>query len=280
MKLSKGRDLRKKGWFWLDNEYLNGYAKYLGPTISCVYISLCRHADSHQSCFPKLETVAEELGITKSTVIKSIKVLEDWNIIEVTREYDTNQKKQKVNVYLLLDKEFWKSKPEPSVQITPGARYRAEYTDYTRGRVYRLHRKETHINTKDLKTIRGTIKGGAGDAPPSEKDKDSRVDTLQSPKSLIPDVIKLFESVNPACKRYYGNPTQRKACQDLLDTYGLEELTNVINFLPVNNSTPYKPKANTPLQLWEKYQSIKDAWAQEKNIYFNKQVEQAKVAFS
>lgn len=87
---------------------------------------------------------------------------------------------------------------------------------------------------------------------------------------LIPEVIKLFEGINPACKRYYGNLTQRKACQDLLDTYGFEELTKVIAFLPKNNSSPFKPKANTPLQLWEKFQSIKDSWLQEKNKQFSK----------
>ena len=32
MELSKGRDMRKRGWFWLDDEYLNGYAKHLGTS--------------------------------------------------------------------------------------------------------------------------------------------------------------------------------------------------------------------------------------------------------
>jgi phage replication O-like protein O len=93
---------------------------------------------------------------------------------------------------------------------------------------------------------------------------------LSKESGLIPQVIKLFEGINPACKRYYGNTTQRKACQDLLDTYGFEVISGVIAFLPKNNSTPFMPKANTPLQLWDKFQSIKDAWLQQKNKSLSK----------
>ena len=82
---------------------------------------------------------------------------------------------------------------------------------------------------------------------------------------LIVKLIDLFVMINPACKRMYGNTTQRQACQDLIDTYGFEEISKVIPFLPKNNSTAFKPKANTPLQLWQKYQSIKDSWLQEKS---------------
>ena len=96
-----------------------------------------------------------------------------------------------------------------------------------------------------------------------KNDKNDKKDTAEPSSALIPQIIKSFEGINPACKRMYGNPNQRRACQDLIDTYGFEETLKIVSFLPKNNSTPYKPKANTPLQLWEKYQSIKDSWLQE-----------------
>jgi phage replication O-like protein O len=98
-------------------------------------------------------------------------------------------------------------------------------------------------------------------------------DTTEQSSALIAEVIHLFEEVNPACKRMYGRPVQRQACQDLIDTYGFEEIKKVIAFLPKNNSSPFKPKANTPLQLWEKIQSIKDSWIQEKARLQTKQRE-------
>jgi len=82
--------------------------------------------------------------------------------------------------------------------------------------------------------------------------------------SLIAEVIKLFEDVNPACKRMYGNTTQRQACNDLLDTYGFEEVSKVIAFLPKSNKVTYFPTITTPLQLWDKYQMLKDKWSQKK----------------
>lgn len=78
------------------------------------------------------------------------------------------------------------------------------------------------------------------------------------------ELIKLFEEVNPACKKMYGNTTQRKACDDLIETYGFEEVSKVIAFLPKSNKIPYFPSIITPRQLWDKYQMLKDKWSQKK----------------
>lgn len=106
------RDNRAKEWFWLDNEYLNGYAKHLGSTCTVVYISLCRHADNKtQQCFPSMETIAEENGMKRNAVSRAIKTLEEWNIVSVKKEYDSKSKKRMNNVYTLLAKSEWKEKP-------------------------------------------------------------------------------------------------------------------------------------------------------------------------
>ena len=73
--LFKIRDRRQKGWFYLDNEYLNGYARVFGAVGTAIYVSLCRHADNEtQQCFPSVELVAEELCIGRNTVTKYIKL--------------------------------------------------------------------------------------------------------------------------------------------------------------------------------------------------------------
>lgn len=92
------------------------------------------------------------------------------------------------------------------------------------------------------------------------------------------EVIKLFEEVNPACKKFYNNTTQRKACDDLIETYGFEELTKVIAFLPKSNKIPYFPSIITPKQLWDKYQLLKDK-AEQKKIEFSIKNNKHKVAF-
>jgi hypothetical protein len=115
----KGRDNRNKNWFWLDNEYLNGYAKHFGAVGTAIYLSLCRHADSEsQRCFPAQKQIAEELGINRDTVSKYLKIFEKYCLIEIIKERDKNQKWLN-NVYTLLDKKYW-LKPDPCGTGTHG----------------------------------------------------------------------------------------------------------------------------------------------------------------
>lgn len=73
----------------------------------------------------------------------------------------------------------------------------------------------------------------------------------------IAEVIKEFENVNPACKRMYGNITQRQAVSDLIDTYTYEKVINVIRFLPKSNTVCFW-KATTPKQLWDNWANIQN----------------------
>ena len=110
----KIRDRRKKGWFYLDNEYLNGYAKIFGAIGTAIYVSLCRHADKNQKCFPSQKLISEELNIGERTVRNYLKRFEECNLISIERKIDGKTKKRINNVYWLLDKEVWK-KPEATV---------------------------------------------------------------------------------------------------------------------------------------------------------------------
>ena len=72
-------------------------------------------------------------------------------------------------------------------------------------------------------------------------------------ENKIPEVIRLFESVDPKNKTYYGNKTQRGACEFLLKEYGLEEVQKRIEVLPKTNVMPYFPNITTPCQLRDKW---------------------------
>lgn len=111
------RDRRNKGWFYLDNEYLNGYAKIFGAIGTAVYMSLCRHVDSDQKCFPSERLIAEELDITEKTVRNHLRVLEKWNLISIEKRRSPQGKYQH-KFYYLIDKTEWREKP--SVKITDG----------------------------------------------------------------------------------------------------------------------------------------------------------------
>ena len=73
------------------------------------------------------------------------------------------------------------------------------------------------------------------------------------------EVIKLFETVDPKNKTYYGNKTQRAACDFLLDEYGLTEIEKRTIVLPKTNGMPYFPNITTPCQLRDKWVQLDNA---------------------
>lgn len=71
------------------------------------------------------------------------------------------------------------------------------------------------------------------------------------------EIIKYFEVINPACKLYYKNTTQRQACEDLIKEYGFDRVKSVIEkTLPKTNKIQYFPSITTPVQLFEKWATL------------------------
>lgn len=73
-------------------------------------------------------------------------------------------------------------------------------------------------------------------------------------------LLDIFSIINPAVKRMYGNVTQRKACQSLIDSYGLDRVKNIVSeTLPKTNGLQYFPTITTPLQLQDKFLTLESA---------------------
>ena len=241
------RDNRQKEWFWLDNEYLNGYAHLLGASCTVVYLSLCRHSDNNtQQCFPSIKLIAEENGISRDTVMRAIKKLEEWGIIKIKKSKKEDGT-QANNVYTLTSKKIWKSKPssieQPSSTESQNEVKPSRKT--TPSRVAPEGCNNTHINyTQDNKT--------------SEQ---------SSQASLI---IKEMEGIDPKNKTYYNNITQRKASDFLIKEYGLDKVIQMIQTIPKLKTLPYMPSVTTPCELRDKWHKIIDAVNRERVIQKSK----------
>lgn len=103
----KIRDLRKKEKFVVDDVYLNGYAKLVCPYATLTYLSLCRHAGKEQKAFPSIDKMAEEFNVSRPSIIRGLKELENLKIIKKNRIG-----KRLNNEYFLLDKSEWVVKSE------------------------------------------------------------------------------------------------------------------------------------------------------------------------
>jgi hypothetical protein len=94
-------------------------------------------------------------------------------------------------------------------------------------------------------------------------DKNNTSEESLEKKSNIPVLIDLFKTVNPSYGKWFGNKTQRAACERMLKIYSIEKLEKVINFLPKSNKVKFCPVITTPLQLEDKFASLVAFWQKE-----------------
>lgn len=142
----------------MDDAYLNGYAKHLGAIATAVYLSLCRHADKEQTCFPSQKKIAEEHGLTDRTVRTKIKDLVSWNIVRV-ESVRAKGGTFLSSVYFLLDKSEWKKASEMVKKIDQRKEFPMdknlgspeENDDQTRGKL--RTNKDTHNKDTQLKPL-------------------------------------------------------------------------------------------------------------------------------
>jgi hypothetical protein len=88
---------------------------------------------------------------------------------------------------------------------------------------------------------------------------DKSADKKVNYNPLGADIIKAFEEVDPKNKTYYGNKTQRSACDFLLKEYGLDETLKRVSILTKTNKLQYFPSITTPNELKERWVKLQDA---------------------
>lgn len=231
------RDRRAKERFYLDDLYLNGYAKKCGIYATGVYVSLCRHSNLEQKCWPSIRKIAEELDISQTQTRRAIKILEDHKIITKER-----LGKKLTNRYWLLNKSEWSDgtltdSPDRTLNTSPQDTH--PLPDRT------LHSKDTH--SKDTQV---------------RKEEDTSV---PSTDKLIPEIINLFKEINPSYGEWFNRKPQREACRWLLTEFGFEQAKEMIFALPKLNALPYAPIATSPYELKNKYARIKAFAEQERS---------------
>lgn len=87
--------------------------------------------------------------------------------------------------------------------------------------------------------------------------KDSIKDSIAAEPPEVNILLQFFkETVNDHLN--FGNKTERKACINLLNTYGLEKTKQALLFLEEKRKTDkYLPSITTPYELWTKWAKIK-----------------------
>lgn len=186
-------------------------------------------------------------GLSNRSILDAIRSLEKLGIIKTTQKgtqtkvfsLDTTYEKSTQEIKDLLMKNLHK----PYVKST------------------QVLMKNLHIQKKEKESIQNKVLAEDELLHKILDDKDDPV--------KISEVIKQFSEINPACKKMYGNTTQRQAVSDLIESYTYEKVISVIKFLPQSNKVCFW-KATTPKQLWDNWINIENEITSKLNKELNK----------
>lgn len=80
------RDMGRGGWYWIDKTVLSAYGSMLAASGIAVYNALAIHAHSKtQVCFPSQKAIGRLIGLSRRTVARQLKRLEELSLIRIER---------------------------------------------------------------------------------------------------------------------------------------------------------------------------------------------------
>lgn len=112
------RDNRNKNWLWMRREILRQHGEELGTRGVTVYAALASYANQHNTAYPSLGSLADLLGISKTTVRKAINDLVDLDWIGY-KERTRNNGAKTTHRFYLLECPCPESEPPPSESEPP-----------------------------------------------------------------------------------------------------------------------------------------------------------------
>jgi hypothetical protein len=96
-------DKRKRGYFTVDNLFIDEYGKLLKPFGIAVYVCIARFANGDSEAWPSHETIARRCGMSKRQVGREIVKLADLGLMLVSPQYNPETKEHSSNLYTLLE---------------------------------------------------------------------------------------------------------------------------------------------------------------------------------
>ncbi len=82
---SEVRNLNNCAWYWIPKAVIKEYTPKVGSVGIVVYNFLASCADKNQHCFPSQKYMADNLGLSRATVNKAIRILENNKLIRVDK---------------------------------------------------------------------------------------------------------------------------------------------------------------------------------------------------
>ena len=68
----------------------------------CVYIYLCDRAGIKKTCYPSISRIAGDIKVSRSTVIRAIRELREYKLIETQQRWRANGGRSSLEYHILL----------------------------------------------------------------------------------------------------------------------------------------------------------------------------------
>jgi DNA-binding transcriptional MocR family regulator len=193
------------------------------PQLQVLFLWICNHADEKGVCFPDIDTLAEETGMSRDTVIRYTKRLVELGILLKKHKFKNN--KQISNEYQIA------LRKSGVAEINPKSR----------------------SSTKRLVGVAEKDPGGSREQPTGVAESDTELNPeITKPRELnisagaqVNVLIQSFAEVNPTYDELFKNNTQRKALEYLVNKFGFEKTKATIESLEVTNAKRYAPTITT-----------------------------------
>lgn len=149
---SRIRSKRKPSRFFVDNEYVHGgYLATFPDSCNSIFTAILVHCNTEtQAAYPSIETIKDLSGCTnRNTLIKGIKLLEEYGIIRVIRSKEIFNM---VNLYVFQSTRCWKPIPgwkEKMDKYNNKAQYQFTTHRSIKKPDYRSNRDDTLTNLRD-----------------------------------------------------------------------------------------------------------------------------------
>lgn len=197
-----------------------------------LYWQMKRYTGENGNCFATEKTLMGKLGIGKKAYDKSLKYLISRGWIEFVGL--TKGKTRPVKTYKINN--IWRENVEhyDKISVESNISFRGD---------------------KFQKQYKISAESNVEEEPSKEDIVSTNVDTSNS-KSVASQILHVFEKVNPAIKRMYGNKTQREAAENLVRQFGLETTLKAAQAAISVLGVKYAPRITTPYLLETKWADL------------------------
>ncbi len=204
-----------------------------------VFMHICKYLNDEGSCWPSMNRLAKDCGMSRRTVQRRIDLLVEKNVLSTEKRHRE-------------DGSYTSSLYRVVLSSTPSVRESLGVVSESHMGGVRESQHELNLIELNLDRTKHTRElGKSGDDAKSSKA--TKVSSEQS--SHVNSIMDVFYTINPSLN--YANKASRNAVTWMVNKWGVDATLRAAEFACSIHGQPYSPTITTPYQLKDKISQLK-----------------------